>query len=205
MAYWGEFAKKVHFSMGLFDGASADGRPGVIEAARVQVDFWDPEPGYYQNGTYYGDKNILAIGGASQLQDGHTASTIDFLMEKKVLNGGAFTIESELSDYNRLGGYGGFTGLYAKSQGEYVLSSFLFPKVVGKGKFEGKFELLGKYAKASFTHGTTPAYDQKTTEINFDYIIKQFKARVMTFYEDTRFNREQQNFWQLGLGIQLQM
>jgi hypothetical protein len=26
-------------------------------------------------------------------------------MEKKVMNGGAFTIESEYSDYNRLGGY----------------------------------------------------------------------------------------------------
>jgi hypothetical protein len=122
-------------------------------------------------------------------------------MEKKVLNGGAFTIESELSDYNRLGGYGGFTGLYAKSQGEYVLASFLFPKVVGVGKFE----LLGKYAKADFTHGTTPAYDQKTTEIDFDYIIKQFKARIISFYEDTRFNREQINFWQAGLGLQVQM
>jgi hypothetical protein len=122
-------------------------------------------------------------------------------MERKVLNGGAFTIESEFSDYNRLGGYGGFNGLYVKSEGAYVLSSFLFPKVVGVGKFE----LLGKYAKAEFTHGPTPSYDQKTTEIDFDYIIKQFKARIMSFYEDTRFNREQPNFWQAGLGIQVQM
>jgi hypothetical protein len=201
MAYWGEFAKKIHFSVGAFDGGSADGKSDVIGAARIQFDFWDAEPGYYQNGTYYGEKNILAIGGASQLQDGHTASTIDVLMEKKVLNGGAFTIESEFSDYNRLGGYGGFNGLYPKSEGAYILSSFLFPKVVGIGKFE----LLGKYAKAEFTHGPTPSYSQRTTEVNFDYIIKQFKARIMSFYEDTRFNREQPNFWQLGLGIQVQM
>ena len=50
---------------------------------------------------------------------------------------------------------------------------------------KGKFEILGKYAKADFTHGATPSYDQKTTEINFNYVIKQFNARVMTFYEDT--------------------
>ncbi|MDP9053027.1 MAG: hypothetical protein M3N93_01795 [Acidobacteriota bacterium] len=204
VAYWGEFAHKVHLSAGAFDGASASKSADVIGAGRIQVDFWDPEDGYYQNGTYYGDKNVLAIGVASQVQNGHTASTIDFLLEKKVLNGGAFTIESELSDYNRLGGYGGFNGSYAKSKGFYVLSSLLFPKVVGIGKFQ----LLGKYARADFRHGTDLSYAQKTTEVDFNYIIKQFKARVMSFYEDTRFNRQlpgNPNFWQLGLGLQLQM
>jgi len=71
----------------------------MIGAARVQFDLWDKEDGYYLNGTYYGDKNLLAIGAASQIQDGHTASTIDFLLEKKVLNGGA--IESEYSNWPR--------------------------------------------------------------------------------------------------------
>ena len=60
------------------------GNPKVLAAARVQFDFWDTEDGYYQNGTYYGDKNVLALGGATQVQSGHTASTIDFLLEKKV-------------------------------------------------------------------------------------------------------------------------
>jgi hypothetical protein len=204
MAYWGQFSKKISVSAGAFDGGTADGKKDLIGAARIQLDFWDPEEGYYQNATYYGDKNILALGVAGQVQDGHTAATVDFLMEKKVLNGGAFTIESELSDYNRLGGYGGYTGAYAKSQGAYVLASFLFPKVVGPGKFE----LLGKYAKADFNHAATASYAQKTTEVDFNYIIKQFKARIMTFFEDTRFNRQlpgNPNFWQAGVGIQLQM
>ena len=196
--YYGTFAKKVKVSVGGFDGRTATGKPDMLGAARVQIDFWDPEDGYYLNGTYYGDKNLLAIGGASQLQDGHTASTIDFLLEKKVLNGGAFSIESEYSNYNRLGGY---EAAYAKSQGAYGLASFLFPKVVGIGKFE----ILGKYAKADFTHGSGPSYDQKTTEVNFNYVIKQFNARIMTFYEDTRFNRLIPNFWQIGIGLQIQM
>ena len=196
--YWGQFAKKVKVSVGAFDGKSATGNPEVLGAARVQIDFWDQEDGYYLNGTYYGDKNLLAIGGATQYQNGHTASTIDFLMERKLPNGGVVSVESEYSNYNRLGGY---DATYAKSQGAYGLASYLFPKKVGIGKFE----ILGKYAKADFTHGRTANYDQKTTEVNFNYVIKQFNARVMTFYRDTRFNTLKPNYWQAGVGLQVQM
>lgn len=198
IVYWGDFAKKVKVSVGAFDGASATGKPSILGAARVQIDFWDKEEGYYLNGTYYGDKNLLAIGGATQIQSGHTASTIDFLMEKKLPNGGVVSVEAEYGNYNRLGGY---DAAYAKSQGAYGLASYLFPKAVGVGKFE----ILGKFAKAEFTHGKTPNYDQKTTEVNLNYVIKQFKARVMTFYKDTRFNRQNPDFWQIGVGLQIQM
>jgi hypothetical protein len=199
VAYWGDFGKKVKMkvSAGAFDGKSADGNPDVIGAARVQLDFWDAEEGYYLNGTYYGDKNLLAIGGATQVQSGHTATTVDFLLEKKVLNGGAFSVEAEYASYNGLGGY--LPGA-AKSQGAYALGSFLFPKPVGMGKFE----ILGKFAKAE-SMGQKLFITQKTTEANFNYVIKQFNARVMTFYKDTRFNRLNPNFWQLGIGLQVQI
>ncbi|HUI77776.1 MAG TPA: hypothetical protein VLY24_07655 [Bryobacteraceae bacterium] len=199
VTYWGTFAKKVKVSIGGFDGRSATGTPDLIGAARVQIDFWDPEDGYYLNGTYYGDKNLLAIGGASQLQDGHTASTVDFLMERKLPNmGGVVSIEAEYSDYNRLGGY---NAAYAKSQGAYILGSYLFAKKVGVGQFE----ILGKYAKAEFTHGATPSYNQKTGEVNFNYVIKQFNARVQSFYQTVRFNRQNTDFWEAGVGLQVQM
>jgi len=198
VAYWGTFAKKVKVSVRAFDGKSATGVQKTIGAARVQVDFWDPEDGYYLNGTYYGDKNLLAIGGASQLQDGHTASTIDFLMERKLPKHSAVTIEAEYSNYNRLGGY---NATYAKSQGAYGLASYLFGKKVGVGQIE----VLGKYAKAEFTHGPTPSYHQKTTEFNVNYVIKQFNLRVMSFCQNIRFNRQYSNFWQAGLGLQVQM
>ncbi|HUP04160.1 MAG TPA: hypothetical protein VMU19_09230 [Bryobacteraceae bacterium] len=199
VAYFGTFAKKLKVSLGGFDGKSATGLPDVIGAARVQVDFWDPEDGYYLNGTYYGDKNILSIGAASQLQNGHTASTLDFLLERKLPgNGGSFSIESEYSNYNRLGGY---NAEYSKSQGAYGLGSYLFAKKVGVGQFE----ILGKYAKAEFTHGPIPSYDQKTTEVNLNYVIKEFNARVQSFYQDITFNRAHPNTWQAGVGLQIQM
>jgi hypothetical protein len=202
--WWGDFArKKVKVSAGAFDGGSATANKDVIGAARVQFDFWDPEDGYYLNGTYYGDKNLLSIGGATQVQDGHTATTVDFLLEKKLPNKGVISISSEYANYNRFGGY---SAAYAKSRGENVLGSYLFPKIVPVGKINGQFEILGKYAKADFLHGATPSHDQKTTEINFNYVIKQFKARVMTFYEDTRFDTKTiPNFWQAGIGLQVQI
>jgi hypothetical protein len=119
-------------------------------------------------------------------------------MEKKLPNGGVVSIESEYANYNRLGGY---DSRYAKSQGAYGLASYLFPQTVGIGKFE----VLGKYAKAQFTHGITPSYHQKTTELNLNYVIKQFNARVMTFFKDTRFNTVKTNSWQAGVGLQIQM
>lgn len=201
--YWGDFFKQtMKVSVGAFDGKSATGQGQVLGAARVQFDFWDKEDGYYLNGTYYGDKNLLAIGGATQYQDGRTATTIDFLLSKKLPNGGVITIESEYADYNRLGGY---NASYAKSQGAYGTLSYLFPKVIPFGKLHGKFELLGKYAKADFTHGSGVNYDQKTTEVNFDYVIKQFNARVMSFYQNTSYNNLKPDTWQAGVGLQIQI
>ncbi len=202
-AYWGDFklgGAKVKVSTGAFSGTSADGVNSVIWASRVQIDFWDPEDGYYLNGTYYGDKNLLAIAGATQVQSGKTATTADFLMERKVPGGGAFTVESEYSRYNGLGGY---DAKYVKSQGAYGLASFLIPKQLGIGKVE----LLGKYAIAQYTDGGVGAlgYRQNTAEVNVSYIIKQFDARVMTFYRNASYNAVAANNWQAGVGLQLQI
>ena len=72
----------------------------------------------------------------------------------------------------------------------------------------GKLELLGKFAKANFSNGLTaarPDYNQKTTEVNFNYVIKDFNARVMLFYLQKNFSAVQQNDKQVGVGFQVQM
>jgi hypothetical protein len=198
IVYWGDFAEdKVKFSLGAFDGPTLTGNKEILGAARLQFDFWDGESGYYLNGTYYGDKDLLSLAGASMVQDGNVASTVDFLMEKKVASGGVFSLEAEYANYNRLGGYvGGF-----KSQGGYGLAAFMFPKQVGVGKFE----ILGKYAKAQFTQGPSPSYQQKTTEINFNYVMKQFNARLMNFFKVNRYSNAIPDTWQVGAGLQVQM
>ncbi len=199
--YWGQFGK-VKVSAGAFDGESLTGDDTVLGAGRVQVNFWDQEAGYYLNGTYYGDKNLLTIGAAGQVQGSDkSAYNVDFLLERKVPAGGAFSVEAEWAKYDRLGGY---DAQYGTDDGGYVLGSFLFPKTVGMGRFE----VLGKFAKARFRDGLTTLdadYDQKTTELNLNYVIKQFNARVMMFFKDTRFDAVRTNFKQFGVGIQLQM
>lgn len=204
VAYWGDFKAgmgNIKLSVGAFDGSSlGTGSKEVLAAGRVQIDFWDPESGYYLNGTYYGDKNLLAIGAATQVQAGHTATTIDFLMEKKLPNKGVVSIESEYANYNALGGYPGYG---KKSEGAYGLASYLFPTPVGPGRFE----LLGKYAIAASRDGAN--FRQNTAEVNLNYVIKEFNARIMTFYEDIHFNTHptaaQANHWQAGVGLQLQI
>ena len=105
VVYWGQFGK-VKVSAGAFDGASATGDADVLGAGRVQVDFWDPESGYYLNGTYYGDKNLLAIGGAGQAQGGDkTATTSTSCSRRSWPDGGVVSVESEYANYDRLGGY----------------------------------------------------------------------------------------------------
>src|SRR5262245_15044321 len=78
--YFGQFGK-LRLEGGVYDGESATGNGDVISAGRAQYDFWDPEPGHYMNGTFYGDKNVLAVGGAIQGQSGNAAWNGDFLME----------------------------------------------------------------------------------------------------------------------------
>ena len=201
VAYWGRYGK-VKLSGGAFDGESATGDDTVLAAGRVQVDFWDPEPGYYLNGTYYGDKNLLAIGAAGQVQGSDkSAYNVDFLMERKLDGGGVVSVEAEWAKYDRLGGY---DAKYGTDDGGYLLGAFLFPQLVGVGRFE----VLGKFAEARFREGTTPLdadYNQKTTEIDFNYVIKQFNARVMSFFKDTRFDAVRPNFWQIGVGLQIQI
>src|SRR6266446_6796833 len=199
--YWGQFGK-VKLQAGAFDGASATGKSKVIGAGRVQIDFWDPEPGYYLNGTFYGEKNILAVAAAGQVQDGNKAYNGDFLLEKKISGGGAFSVEAELAKYDRLGGY---SARYGTDEGGYVLASYLFPPMA---QMTGRLEILGKFAKASFSNGLTAIdrdYDQKTTELNFNYVIRDFRARVMLFYLQKDFSAVQANDKQVGVGFQVQM
>jgi len=197
-AYWGQF-DKVKVSAGAFDGHSTTGISSLIGAGRVQVNFWDQEPGYYLNSTYYGEKNILAIGLAGQTQaESGNAYSADFLMERKVPGGGAVTFEAEWARYDGLGGY---DPRYVMNDGGYLLAAYLFPKRVGPGQFE----ILGKYARARFREGVTADYNQKTTEVDLNYIIRQFNARVMIFFKDTGYTAVQTDDFQVGVGLQIQM
>jgi hypothetical protein len=205
VAYWGQFGiAKV--SVGAFDVPSTKGNSDVLAAARVQLDFWDKEGGYYLNGTYYGDKDLLAVGVAAQNSHGKNAYSVDFLLEKKLPGAGVITVESEYAKYDGLGGYPSPQAInYSSSDGYYLLAAYLLPMEVGIGKFQ----VLAKAAKATYDFSTTPNVDQNTKELNFNYVIKQFNARISVFYIDTTYSPNAPGVMKdnksYGVGLQIQM
>jgi hypothetical protein len=181
VAYWGDFGL-AKIQIGAFDGESLGSSTAVkdpskvVYAGRLTLDFWDKEKGYYFNGTYYGDKDILALGVAAQSLDSKTTFTLDGLMEKKLAGLGTVTVESEYNKDNGLNA-NGFDN--ASSDGWYVLASYLFPQVIGIGKFQ----LLGKYSQKTYdATALTASNELKTSEVDVNYIIKEFSARVGMYY-----------------------
>ena len=204
VAYWGDFADtKLKVSAGIFDIPSTQNSNKTMAAARVQLDLWDAEPGYYINGTYYGEKDILAFAVAANAVDSKSAANFDFLMEKKIAGGGAFTVEGEYIKYNELGGYGSPNGVpYTDGDSWYVLTSYLMPQPVGPGKLQ----FLGKFGTTKYEKVLISGEDleQDTTEVNVNYIIKSFNARVSLFYLDKSYSDASVYDTQsVGLGVQL--
>ena len=215
--YWGQFGiAKV--SAGAFDinnviDEPTTGDSDVLYAGRVQLDFWDAEAGYYLNGTYYGAKDLLAVGVAGQTASGDNAYSVDFLLEKKLGNAGVVTVEAEYTMYDGLGGYGsprtaagGASLPYESSDGFYVLGSYLFPMELGIGKLQ----VLAKIAEATFDFpGAIADVDQTTTELNLNYIIKDFNARISLFVIDVDMSPTsvfvRPDGTQMGLGLQVQI
>lgn len=198
--YWGQF-DRLKVSAGAFDVPATQGKSDVIGAARVQLDLWDIEQGYYLNGTYYGEKDLLGFGLAGQTTSNRTAWTADFLMEKNLGKSGVVGVESEYAFYNGLGGY---DANYGKSSGWYGLVHYILPQPVGIGKVQ----FLAKYGDAKFDQGATVTnvdYKQTTSEFDINYLIKPFNARVSLYYKDTSFDAVRYDFSQIGLGLQVQM
>ena len=227
IAYWGQF-DNVKLSLGVFDGGTATGDSSVLTAARMQVDFWDPEPGYYMNGTYYGTKNIAAIGLAMQIQSGgdvirlgrggrgaamftepdvKNAFSADLLIERMVPGGGAATIEAEYAYYGGLGGYPTAPGgAFETLKGGYFLGAYLFSDMAGPGRFQ----FLAKIAKAQYSHDRAMLYadfGQRTVEVNLNYIMNQHNARLMIFAKDTDYTKgaPRPDDFQVGVALQIQM
>jgi len=199
VAYWGQFGI-LKVQVGAFDGESLHSAvpdpSRLLTAARLTLDFWDPEPGYYLNETYYGEKDILSVGAAAENQNSKTAWNIDALMEKKLPNLGVVSVEAEYLKDN---------GLTAEphSDGWYALGSYLFPQVIGIGKIQ----VLGKYAqKTEDASATVFSSDKiKTTEVNINYIIKSFNARAGFYFLNQKDDLADTTKKEYGLKLQLQI
>ena len=193
---------KIGYSFGIFEGANIFRFSGVgaqsqssaaaktlgagdslMYAGRLQVDFWDAEPGYYGTGNYFGAADILAIGLAGrQKSDGAISTTkvgdyssysIDFLMEKKDVGPGTASLEAAYYDYDT-------SDVFLSEQGTAysVGAAYLFSEPVGWGKFMP----FARYQ--TFEPDTN--IDVQKYEIGTNYVIAPYNAVITAGYSDTK-------------------
>ncbi|MDP3584132.1 MAG: porin [Thiobacillus sp.] len=187
---------KLAYAFGAFEGNTTfkiapvatststhrTGSDGLMYAGRLQMDFWDAEPGYYGTGNYLGGKDILAIGIAgraqkngaySALATGDYASySIDFLLEKKGVGPGALSIEAAGYDYDT-------DDVYLMEQGRAYSAGvgYIFDQKVGWGQVQP----FVRYQK--FTPDNN--VDTKKYDVGVNYIIDGYNAQIGAVYSNT--------------------
>jgi len=201
---WGKLLdKRLTYAVGVFDGhnriagASNQG-DNLLYAGRVAYNFLDVEdnPAYYTSSTYYGSANVFTVGFAAMSQKDAVGSVgargdylawnADVLFEKKVMDGGAVTLEGAYYHYDTddafdvapgFGGAGPLDNVGGITQGEAWLASaaFLFPQEVGIGRFQPVVRY--QTFDADLTNIKTKQYDA-----GINYIIKGHSARLSVAY-----------------------
>jgi hypothetical protein len=193
---------KLAYSFGAFEGNTAfqiagvgvgtrTGSDGLMYAGRVQMDFWDAEPGYYGTGNYLGGKDILAIGIAGRTQKNGSVSdsgtigvpgddvtgdyssySIDFLLEKKGVGPGALSIEAAGYDYDT-------SDVFLSEQGTAYSAGvgYIFDQKVGWGQFQP----FVRYQKFSPDNDI----DTKKYDLGVNYVIDGYNAQLSGFYSNT--------------------
>ena len=205
---------KLGYSFGVFEGrtfgigsltqsqakaAGLNTDDSLMYAGRVQIDFWEAEPGYYGTGNYLGTKDILAIGVAGRSQkDGvltlgqrgdYQSWNVDFLMEKK-LGAGAIGVEAAWYDYDT-------SDVVLSEQGEAWSAgvSYVFGESVGMGKLQ-PFARLQKFSSDA-------SIDTRQEDVGVNYIIEGYNAQVSAVYSRTKVTGLASNA-KLAFGLQLQ-
>ena len=154
----------------------------LMYAGRVQVAFWDSEPGYYGTGNYFGAKDILTVGvAARQKSDGaisttqvgdYTSYSVDFLMEKKNVGPGTLSLEAAYYDYDT-------DKVFLAEEGDayYVGAGYLFDTPVGWGKFMP----FARYQEFDADN------DIKTErmDLGVNYVIAPYNALISAEYQKT--------------------
>jgi hypothetical protein len=172
-AVWGQVNKgQFKYQAGVFtvDPAVVIGQ--AIYAARLVYNFLDPEPGYYNSSTYYGSKDVLAVGGTIQYKKTPDPAgdkkllgfNFDLLFEKKVA-ADVLSLEGAYYNFDQ--------GNTAGKQGWsfYGLASWLFGAKVGPGRLQP----MARYQHAVPAAGGDAT---KTFDGGLNYILDGHNARA---------------------------
>jgi len=205
-AYWGQYnGGQLKWSVGAFNGSGGtlmspytnppDTPPGpnnnIRVDARVTVNFLDPEPGYYHQSSYYGEKEILAIGFAMQTQRnayGTAANPVDFtglsvdaLYETKFENNTVLTLEGAYYNFND-------QDLATSSQqgrSGFVYAGVMLPYVTDIGPFKGRWRPFVRYQQYDhdFLVAAAGMYSQGL-DVGTEFVINGPNARLTAVWSD---------------------
>jgi hypothetical protein len=161
---------------------SPNGDDNLMYAGRVQMAFWDSEPGYYGTGNYFGAKDILSVGIAGrQKSDGAVSATavgdyssysIDFLMEKTGVGPGTVSLEAAYYDYDT-------DGVFLSEEGDayYVGAGYLFNQTVGWGKFMP----FVRYQEFDADNNVKT----ERMDVGINYVMAPYNAIISAEYQET--------------------
>jgi hypothetical protein len=207
---WGQAADGLFkYYASAFDLHDTAKKP--LFAGRLNVSLINPEPGYYNSSTYYGAKDVLAIGVAIQSQkdgssfdgdmdgmvddgdfsDDYLGFNADVLFEKDLSGSGVLTLEGAFYKYE-----GDAEGYDMSWLG---LVSYLTPEPVGPGKLQPLVRLQG--AKTTDFHALYPDESALNFEVQLGYVIADYSARLALGYQYTKLGDDKAN--QIFLGAQL--
>ncbi len=211
-AIWGQVdGGMFKYQAGLFEGENDAAGPNqedeLLFAGRAVINFWDPEPGYYNSSTYYGGKEILALGLVYQSQSDASGTaadpgdfagwSVDGLLETKLAGGGVATGEFAYYDYDH---DDKATAFGYQGDGYFVLGSYLFPQKVGIGQLQP----MVRFQKLDDDSGD----ETDITEVGVNYIIDGHNARISFVYgeqeDDPAIGADTDtNFFQVGVQLQI--
>ncbi len=175
---WGDIAGgKFSYFAGAFDNGNVTTSP--LFSGKLRLALWDPEPGFWGNGSYFGDKDMLSIdvGGQAQKHGSilgdktYAEVNADVLIEKK-LGGGSF-VTGEAAYYHFSQDTGGV------SDSMYALVAYATP-TVGVGSVQPMVRY--QWEKVKDNTATNPW----NLDVGLSYLIKGPALRVLATYSHTR-------------------
>jgi hypothetical protein len=188
---WGQInGGQFKYQLGFFEmNPQPGGTANPRFAARAVYNVLDPEPGYYNSSTYFGTKDILAIGAVFQYQPAPEGApddaanalwNLDVLYENNF--GGAGTLDVE----------GAFYGFGGADQGTsfFLLGSFLIEQKVGIGQFQPMLRIQrAGWSDGDSFDGVVAPPDEDASRITVDggihYIINGHNARLAATIQHT--------------------
>ncbi len=193
---------QVKWSLGLFEGYDTTGVGGddrLWMVGRVVLNFLDPEEGYFNSSTYYGEKDIAALGFSfSNQNDAHgngldyTAWSMDLLFETTIDSGAVVTLEGAYYDRDHDNSVVG-DGL--QGEGYFILGSYLFSDSTSIGDITGRLQSSVRYQESD---RDVPGVGAREHQVDYslNYIIHGHNARVSLILQDINLSggvEDQQN------------